>query len=51
MAGTPCGSKERYATRKAALGSASVFKRERGVKLYVYKCPRCHFYHLTGSPQ
>jgi len=48
---TACHQKERYATRKAALGSAGVFKRIRGIKLYVFKCPHCHYYHLTGSPQ
>jgi hypothetical protein len=51
MAGTPCARKHRYATRKAALGSASIFQRERKIKLYVYKCPDCHYYHLTGNVQ
>lgn len=51
MANTPCRAKERYPTRKHALNSAGIFKRETGVKLFVYKCRDCHYYHLTGTLQ
>lgn len=40
-----------YKKKKAALGRASAASKHDGQKRYIYKCPKCKFYHLTRNVQ
>jgi hypothetical protein len=39
--------KTRHATKKSALGSASVSAKHNSIVLFVYKCGHCRDFHLT----
>lgn len=42
--------KRTYSTKKNALTAKAKTKKISGIKLYEYKCPDCHNWHLTSSP-
>lgn len=42
-----CLHKKWYRTKDYALGIAKKIEEEKGIKLFVYKCPLCNRYHLT----
>ena len=44
-----CHHKNRYATRKQAKGAAALAFRDFGVECRAYKCPTCHYWHLTSQ--
>lgn len=47
-----CTSKQRWSDEMAAqAGAASCVERGTADRLYVYKCPECHGYHLTKRVQ
>jgi hypothetical protein len=41
--------KPQYTTRKRALFSAHAAARNQGKSFRAYRCPDCHFWHLTTS--
>lgn len=42
-----CTRKQAYQTKKIALENAHASTRHAGMTIRVYKCPYCHYYHLT----
>jgi len=45
----PCG-KNRYATHREGIRAAMISSRRSGLALRVYRCPKCHGWHLTSKP-
>ena len=45
-----CLRKKPFLSDTTAYKEAKKVSRERGVALYVYKCPHCQYYHMTSNP-
>lgn len=46
-----CAEKVRYNTRTKAKKTAKIAMLQRKVKLYVYMCNECNYWHLTRFPR
>lgn len=46
-----CIKKFAYQTKKIALQKQKQIMKDRGVEIYIYKCPWCHYFHLTHQKQ
>ena len=44
-----CLRKKGFDTRKIAKQVAKRLKSKRGIRLAVYKCPYCQYFHLTSK--